>query len=156
MGKRRCRSSLFAVWGWNSAPHIGRQSSAVGRAGSIVHISYAEQAHETPLPTCVRRVTVDPLRRTRTTDVYQCLRQQPDICRHNTLQTLAGQEVSDSVDGHILTPWRQLTRSLTNHAAVRVNRTIEQGVSGRYGIPSPESAAILLRSVWFQEILLNG
>ena len=36
------------------------------------------------------------------------------------------------------------------------NRKIEKCVSGRYGIPSPESAAIILRSLWFKEILLNG
>jgi len=29
-------------------------------------------------------------------------------------------------------------------------------LSGRDGIPSPQSAAILLRSLWFKEILLNG
>ena len=73
-----------------------------------------------------------------------------------TLQTLAGQEVSDSIDGHILTPWRHLTRSLTNTAAERFNRKIEKCFSGRYGISSPEIAAILLRSLWFKEILLNG
>ena len=73
-----------------------------------------------------------------------------------TLQTLAGQEVSDYVDGHILSPWRHLTRSLTNNAAERFNRKIEKCFSGRYGISSPESAAILLRSLWFKEILLNG
>ncbi|MCP4403403.1 MAG: transposase [bacterium] len=73
-----------------------------------------------------------------------------------TLQTLAGQEVSDYVDGHILTPWCHLTRSLTNNAAERVNRTIEKGFSGRDGSSSPESAAILLRSLWFKAILLNG
>lgn len=73
-----------------------------------------------------------------------------------TLQTLAGQEVNDYVDGHILAPWRHLTRSLTNNAAERFNRKIEKCFSGRYGIPSPESAAILLRSLWFKEILLNG
>jgi len=73
-----------------------------------------------------------------------------------TLQALAGQEVSDYIEEHILTPWRHLTRSLTNNAAERFNRKIEKCVSGRYGIPSPESAAILLRSLWFKEILLNG
>ena len=73
-----------------------------------------------------------------------------------TLQTLAGQEVSDYIDGHILSPWRHLTRSLTNNAAERFNRKIEKCFSGRYGLPSPESAAILLRSLWFKEILLNG
>jgi len=73
-----------------------------------------------------------------------------------TLQKVAGQEVSDYIDRHILAPWRHLTHSLTNNAAERVNRKIEKCLSGRYGIPSPESAAILLRSLWFKEILLNG
>jgi len=74
----------------------------------------------------------------------------------NTLQKVAGQEVSDYIACHILKPWRHLTLSLTNNAAERFNRKIEQCVSGRYGIPSPESAAILLRSLWFKEMLLNG
>ncbi len=73
-----------------------------------------------------------------------------------TLQTLARQEVSDDVDGHSLTPWRHLSRSLTNNAAERFNRKIEKCFSGRYGIASPESAALLLCSLWFREILLNG
>ena len=73
-----------------------------------------------------------------------------------TLQKVAGQEVSEYIDGHILTPWRHLTHSLTNNAAERFNRKIEKCLSGRYGISSPESAAILLRSLWFKEILLNG
>ena len=73
-----------------------------------------------------------------------------------TLKDLAGQEVSDYIDDHILTPWRHLTRSLTNNAAERFNRKIKKCFSGRYGISSPKSAAILLRSLWFKEILLNG
>jgi hypothetical protein len=73
-----------------------------------------------------------------------------------TLQKVAGQEVNDYIAGHILAPWRHLTLSLTNNAAERFNRKIEKCFSGRYGIPSPESAAIFLRSVWFKEILLNG
>jgi len=73
-----------------------------------------------------------------------------------TLQQLAGTEVSDYIAGHILVPWRHLTLSLTNNAAERFNRKIEKCVSGRYGISSPESAAILLRSLWVKEILLNG
>jgi transposase-like protein len=73
-----------------------------------------------------------------------------------TLKKLAGEHVGDYVEGHILTPWRHLTRSLTNNAAERFNRKIEKCFSGRYGIASPESAAILLRSLWFKEVLLNG
>lgn len=73
-----------------------------------------------------------------------------------TLRKLAGPELGDYIDGHILAPWRHLTRSLTNNAAERFNRKIEKCFSGRYGIASPESAAVLLRSLWFKEILLNG
>ena len=73
-----------------------------------------------------------------------------------TLQTVAGPEVSKYIAGHILTPWRNLTLSLTNNAAERFNRKIEKCVSGRYGMSSPESAAILLRSLWFKDMLLNG
>ncbi len=73
-----------------------------------------------------------------------------------TLQKIAGQDVSEYLEGHILTPWRHLTLSLTNNAAERFNRKITKCFSGRYGISSPESAAILLRSLWFKELLLNG
>ena len=73
-----------------------------------------------------------------------------------TLQKVAGQEVNVYLTEHILSPWRHLTLSLTNNAAERFNRKIEKCFSGRYGIPSPESAAILLRSLWLKEILLNG
>ena len=73
-----------------------------------------------------------------------------------TLQKVAGQEVSEYIEAHILVPWRHLTLSLTNNAAERFNRKIEKCFSGRYGLASPESAAILLRSLWLKEILLNG
>ena len=73
-----------------------------------------------------------------------------------TLQRLAGQDVQAYVDTHILVPWRHLTLSLTNNAAERFNRKIEKCVSGRYGISSPESAAILLRSLWLKDMLLTG
>jgi len=33
------------------------------------------------------------------------------------LQKIAGQDVSDSIDTHIVVPWRHLTNSLTNNAA---------------------------------------
>jgi len=73
-----------------------------------------------------------------------------------TLKKVAGQDVSDYLDEHILPPWRHVTISLTNNAAERFNRKIEKCFSGRYGIPSPESAGTLLHSLWFKEILLNG
>ena len=73
-----------------------------------------------------------------------------------TLQKLAGKPVSSYIDGHILTYWRKLTMSLTNNASERFNRKIEKCFSGRYGIPSPESADVLLRGLWLKELLLNG
>jgi transposase-like protein len=73
-----------------------------------------------------------------------------------TLQKLAGKQVSAYIDGHILTCWRKLTMSLTNNASERFNRKIEKCFSGRYGIPSLESAAVLLRGLWLKELLLNG
>jgi transposase-like protein len=72
------------------------------------------------------------------------------------LQTLAGAEVSTYIEGHIMTPWRKLTLSLTTNASERFNRKIEKSFSARYGVSSEESAKVLLRSLWFKELLLNG
>ena len=72
------------------------------------------------------------------------------------LQELAGQDVSAYVDDHILSCWRQLTMSLTTNTSERFNRKIEKCFSGRYGIPSVESAQVLLRGLWLKELLLNG
>ena len=73
-----------------------------------------------------------------------------------TLQQVAGQEVSSYIEGHILAPWRKLTLSLTTNASERFNRKIEKCFSGRYGLPSEDSAKVLLRGLWFKELLLNG
>ena len=72
------------------------------------------------------------------------------------LQNIAGVEIAEYVDEHILTPWRHLTMALTNNAAERFNRKIEKCFSGRYGIPSEDSAKVLLRGLWLKELLLNG
>jgi hypothetical protein len=73
-----------------------------------------------------------------------------------TLQTLAGQEVSDYIEGHILSVWRHLTQSLTNHAVERFNRKIEKCLSGRYGFFSTTSVEVLWRGLWLKELVLNG
>ena len=73
-----------------------------------------------------------------------------------TLQKLAGPQVSAYIDEHILRCWRKLTRSLTNNASERFNRKIKTCFSGRYGIPSPESAHVLLRGLWLKELMVNG
>ncbi len=73
-----------------------------------------------------------------------------------SLQELAGQKVSSSVDKHILAYWQNLTMSLTNNASERFNRRIEKCFSGRYGMASVESARVLLRGLWLKELLLNG
>lgn len=72
------------------------------------------------------------------------------------LQTLAGADVSSYIEGHILTPWRKLTLSLTTNASERFNRKIERTFAARYGVPTEESAKVLLRSLWLKELLLNG
>ncbi len=73
-----------------------------------------------------------------------------------TLRKLAGEQISSSIDEHILSYWRKLTMSLTNNASERFNRKIEKAVSARYGISSEESARVILRSLWLKEVLLNG
>ena len=73
-----------------------------------------------------------------------------------SLQQVAGPELSAYIDEHILSPWRHLTMSLTNNVSERFNRKIEKCFSGRYGIPSVESAQVLLRGLWLKELLLHG
>ena len=72
------------------------------------------------------------------------------------LRKLAGEQVASYIDEHILACWRHLTMSLTSNVSERFNRKIEQAVSARYGIPSVESARVILRSLWLKEVLLNG
>jgi transposase-like protein len=74
----------------------------------------------------------------------------------HTLRKLAGEQVSSYLDEHILSCWRSLTMSLTSNVSERFNRKIERAVSTRYGIPSVESARVILRSLWLKEVLLNG
>jgi transposase-like protein len=73
-----------------------------------------------------------------------------------TLQNLAGETVASYIDEHMLKYWRHLTMSLTTNVSERFNRKIEKAVSARYGIPSVESARVILRSVWLKDVLLKG
>jgi hypothetical protein len=73
-----------------------------------------------------------------------------------TLCKLAGEHISSYLDEHILSCWRHLTMSVTSNASERFNRKIEKAVSARDGIPSVESAKVILRSLWLKEVLLNG
>jgi transposase-like protein len=73
-----------------------------------------------------------------------------------TLRKLAGEQVSSYLDEHLLSCWRSLTMSFTSNVSERFNRKIEKCVSARYGIPSEESARVILRSLWLKEVLLNG
>jgi transposase-like protein len=72
------------------------------------------------------------------------------------LGTLAGEPISSYRDEHILSCWRSLTMSFTSNVSARVTRKIEKCVSARYGIPSVESARVILRSLWLKEVWLNG
>lgn len=73
-----------------------------------------------------------------------------------TLRKLAGDPIADYIDEHLLSCWRSLTMSFTSNVSERFNRKIERSVSARYGIPSEESARVILRSLWLKEVLLNG
>lgn len=73
-----------------------------------------------------------------------------------TLCTLAGEHIAAYIDEHVFSCWRRLTLSLTSNVSERFNRKIERTVSTRYGIPSEESAQVILRSLWLKEVLLNG
>ncbi|MGC9424098.1 hypothetical protein [Vibrio sp.] len=73
-----------------------------------------------------------------------------------TLQKLAGEKLTSYIDEHILVVWRHLTMSLTSNVSERFNRKIQKCVAARYGIPSVESARVILRSLWLKEVLLNG
>lgn len=72
------------------------------------------------------------------------------------LQKLGGKEVSEYVQGHILSCWRKLSGSLTINVSERFNRKIEKSMGGRYGIKSEESAQVMLRALWLKELLLHG
>jgi transposase-like protein len=73
-----------------------------------------------------------------------------------TLCKLAGEQIAAYIGEHFLSCWRNLTMSLTSNVSERFNRKIEKAVSARYGIPSVESARVILRSLWLKEVLLNG
>lgn len=73
-----------------------------------------------------------------------------------TLQKQAPGTVSDYVQEHILDCWRQLTHALTVNVSERFNRKLEKCIHVRYGIQTQESAKVLLRALWFKEMLLHG
>ena len=73
-----------------------------------------------------------------------------------TLQKIAGENVSRDIEKRILEQWRKLTQSRTNNTAERWNRTLEKGFFVRYGIPTLQSARVLMRALWFKELLLKG
>jgi len=73
-----------------------------------------------------------------------------------TLQHIAGEKVSRYIEQRILGQWRKLTQSQTNNVAERWNRTLEKGFVVRYGIPTLQSANVLMSALWFKELLLHG
>jgi transposase-like protein len=108
----------------------------------------------------LRQLTRDPKVRKRCLRLAKHIFSNPSVSSRKyaakTLQQLAGQEVCSYIDAHILTCWRKLTLSLTTNVSERFNRKIEKCFSGRYGLPSEESAKVLLRGLWLKELLLNG
>jgi hypothetical protein len=73
-----------------------------------------------------------------------------------SLAQIAPKEVKEYVENNILGVWKKLTRSFTSNSAERWNRKLEKCFRGRYGIKTPESAKVLLRSLWFQESMMSG
>ncbi|MCP4695394.1 MAG: hypothetical protein GY862_00895 [Gammaproteobacteria bacterium] len=56
----------------------------------------------------------------------------------------------------ILGVWRKLAGSLASNASERFNRKIQKCVFARYGVPTVQSAIVLLRALWLKEALLHG
>ncbi len=97
-----------------------------------------------------------PKRFTRCVQLAKQMFTNASVSAAKRLRTLAGADVSAYIEGHILSPWRKLTLFLTTNVSERFNRKIEKYFSARYGVPSEESAKVLLRSLWLKELLLNG
>jgi transposase-like protein len=140
----------------------GSQALAAAHQAVFPHIRYQLcKFHKLKnLMKRLRRHIVDPKRLTR------CVRLAKQMFTNSStsnrkaaakrLQKLAGTEVSAYLEEHILSPWRKLTLSFTTNASERFNRKIERTFAARYGVPTEESAKVLLRSLWLKELLLNG
>jgi len=72
------------------------------------------------------------------------------------LYQIVDETIQGYMDKSIFGCWLKLTLCLTNNAAERFNRKIEKCVACRYGIKNEACADVLIRGLWFSEILLNG
>ncbi len=96
----------------------------------------------------------------------RCLRLAGNIFRNGStssrkaaarrLQILGGPSVAAYITTSIIGMWRKLTGSLTSNASERFNRKIQKCFFARYGIPTEQSAVVLLRALWLKEALLHG
>ncbi len=72
------------------------------------------------------------------------------------LYQIAGSTIQCYMKKSIFGPWLKLTLCLTNNAAERFNRKIEKCFACRYGVKNEACADVLIRCLWFSEILLKG
>jgi transposase-like protein len=142
--------------------HDGSRALAAARevVFSSVRFQLCKFHKFTNLMEHLRQHIHDPKRFTRCVRLAKQMFTNASVSSRNAvakrLQTLAGADVSAYLEGHLLTPWRQLTLALTTNASERFNRTIETCFSARYGVPSEESAKGLSRSLWLKELVLHG
>ncbi len=72
------------------------------------------------------------------------------------LAAIAGENIGKYLLKSIFTPWLKLTLCLTSNAAERYNRKIEKCVACRYGLKNEACADVLIRGLWFSEVLTKG
>ncbi len=72
------------------------------------------------------------------------------------LSEIAGESIKKYLTKSIFNLWKRLTLCLTSNAAERFNRKIEKCVASRYGIKNEACADVLIRGLWFSEILIKG
>lgn len=72
------------------------------------------------------------------------------------LYQIGGEKIQKYMNKSIFGAWRKLTLCMTNNAAERFNRKIEQCMACRYGIKNEACAHVLIRGLWFSELLTKG
>ncbi len=72
------------------------------------------------------------------------------------LALIGGINIESYLSKSIFNLWLKLTLCLTSNAAERYNRKIEKCIACRYGLKNEACADVLIRGLWFSEILTKG
>ncbi len=72
------------------------------------------------------------------------------------LALIGGANIGSYLTKSIFNQWLKLTLCLTNNAAERYNRKIEKCIACRYGLKNEACADVIIRGLWFSEILTKG